>query len=95
MVVCPCPGAIYIFEIVKNCKISLPVHDQVAGERYRTVGPLVCKFVTLFSGPTRETEANEFWEIIYQANVSLIIMFQEVNTKEKVIFLVKCGCLCR
>ena len=30
-----------MFEIVKKCKISLPVHDQVSGERYRTIGPLV------------------------------------------------------
>ena len=41
MVVCPCPGAIYMFEIVKKCQISLPTQDEVAGERYRTVGPLV------------------------------------------------------
>ena len=37
----PCPGAIYMVEIVKKCKISLPAQDQVSGERYRTVGPLV------------------------------------------------------
>ena len=37
-----CPGAIEMFEIVKRCKISLPAQDQLSGERYRTVGPLVC-----------------------------------------------------
>ena len=41
VVVCPCPGAIYMFEIVKKCTISLPAQDQLSGERYRTVGPLV------------------------------------------------------
>ena len=30
-----------MFEIVKKCKISLSALDQVAGEHYRTVGPLV------------------------------------------------------
>ena len=34
------PGAIFMFEIVKKCKISLPAKDQLSGERYRTVGPL-------------------------------------------------------
>ena len=43
VVVCPCHGAIYMFEIVKKCKISLLVHDQVSGKCYRTVGPLVVK----------------------------------------------------
>ena len=37
-------GYIYMFEIVKKCKISLPAQDQLSGERYRTVGPLVAKF---------------------------------------------------
>ena len=41
VVVCPCPGAIYMFEIVKKCKISLPAQDELSGEHYRTVGPLV------------------------------------------------------
>ena len=41
VVVCPYPEAIYMFEIVKKCKISLPAKDQVSGERYRTVGHLV------------------------------------------------------
>ena len=40
-VVCPCPGAIYMFEIVQKCKISLLAQDQLSGERYKTVGPLV------------------------------------------------------
>ena len=34
-------GYIHVVKIVKKCKISLPAQDQVAGERYRTVGPLV------------------------------------------------------
>ena len=37
VVVCPCPMAIYMFEIVKKCKISLPAQNQVSGECYRTV----------------------------------------------------------
>ena len=41
MVVCPCPGAIHMFEIVKKDKISLPAQDHLSGERYRTVCPLV------------------------------------------------------
>ena len=41
VVVCPCPGAIYMFEIVKKCKISLRAQDQLSGERCRTAGPLV------------------------------------------------------
>ena len=30
-----------MFEIVKKCKISLPTQDQLSGERYRAIGPLV------------------------------------------------------
>ena len=43
VVICPCPGAVhmYMFEIVKKWKISLPAQDQVAGEHYRTEGLLV------------------------------------------------------
>ena len=41
VLVCPCPVAIYIFEIVKKCKISLPAQDRELGERYRTIGPEV------------------------------------------------------
>ena len=44
VIVCPCSGAIYMFEIVIKCKISLPTQDQVSGERYRTVSPLVKHF---------------------------------------------------
>ena len=39
-VVCPCPGAIYMFDIEKK-SLSLPAQDQVSGERYKTVGPLL------------------------------------------------------
>ena len=41
VVLCPFSGAIYMFEIVEKCKISLPAQDQLSGERYRTVGSLV------------------------------------------------------
>ena len=34
VIVCQCPGAIYIFEIVKKCKISHPAQDQVAGDTH-------------------------------------------------------------
>ena len=40
VVVYPCPVSIYMFDIVKKCNISPPAQDQVAGERYRTNGPL-------------------------------------------------------
>ena len=43
-VVCPCNGAIYMIEIVKKCKISLPAQDQLSGEHCKTVGPLVTIF---------------------------------------------------
>ena len=32
-----------MFQIVKKCKISLSAQDQLSGEHYRTVGPLVLK----------------------------------------------------
>ena len=41
VVVCPCLGAIYSFEVVKKCKIFLPAQAQISGEHYRTIGPLV------------------------------------------------------
>ena len=34
VIVCQCPGAIYMFEIVKKCKISYPTQDQVAGDKH-------------------------------------------------------------
>ena len=39
----PMTWTIYMFEIVtkKKCKLSLHAQDQVSGERYRTVCPLV------------------------------------------------------
>ena len=37
----PYPWAIYMFEIVKKCKMSLSGQNQLSGEHYRTVGPLV------------------------------------------------------
>ena len=48
VVVCPYPGAIYMFEIVKKCKLSLPAQDQLSGERYRTVGLLVKRGLSLY-----------------------------------------------
>ena len=32
--VCQCPGDIYMFEIVKKCKISHSAQDQVAGDKH-------------------------------------------------------------
>ena len=34
VIVGQCPGAIYMFEIVKKCKISHPARDQVAGDTH-------------------------------------------------------------
>ena len=34
---------IYMFEIVKKCKISFPAQDQQSSEHYRNIGPLVVK----------------------------------------------------
>ena len=49
-----------MFEIVKKCKISLPAQDQVAGERYRTVGPLVFYVLSMNSTEMGLTDRKNF-----------------------------------
>ena len=34
VIVCQCPGAVYMFEIVKKCKVSHPAQDQVVGDTH-------------------------------------------------------------
>ena len=40
---------------------------------------------SFFSGPSSEIETVAFWEMIYQANASFILMLQESKPHEKVI----------
>ena len=50
VVVCPWPGVIYMFEVVKKTQNLFPCKNQVSGERYRAVGPLVDNVVLNMEG---------------------------------------------
>ena len=78
MVVCPCSGARYMFEIVKTCKISLPAQDQVSGERYRTIAPLVIHLYFLKN--KIEREQCPFVNGFCSANVQSKTLVQYSNT---------------
>ena len=58
------------FEIVKKCKISHPSQDQVSGERYRTVGPLIQDHVSIpLADEFSKCKYISIWPIIYQVSL--------------------------
>ena len=72
VVVCPCPGAIYMFEILKKCKISIPAQDQLSGvlqDRWSSG--------YIYNIPTKNTSLLANFR---HKNTSLLATFRHKNT---------------